>query len=70
MRPNVLFILSDQHNPHINGYEGNTTVATPNLDALADRSAEFRNAYCQNPLCVPFPSRSDPSGRARAKSPA
>ena len=34
-QPNFVLIMSDQHNPHIMGCEGNTIVLTPNLDALA-----------------------------------
>ncbi|MBN2852101.1 MAG: sulfatase-like hydrolase/transferase [Clostridia bacterium] len=52
-KPNVLFILSDQHSPHVTGYEGNEIINTPNLDKLASEGAFFSNAYCQNPLCVP-----------------
>ncbi len=52
-RPNILFLLSDQHSPHICGWEGNGTIRTPSLDRLAVQGAAFRNAYCQSPLCVP-----------------
>ncbi len=52
-RPNILFILSDQHNASFMGCAGNETVNTPNLDALALQGVLFENAYCQNPLCVP-----------------
>jgi choline-sulfatase len=52
-KPNILFILSDQHSPHFLGYSGNPTVNTPNLDKLAEEGMVFDNAYCQNPLCVP-----------------
>lgn len=52
-RPNVLFILSDQHNPKIIGCAGNNTINTPNLDRLAREGVIFDSCYCQNPLCVP-----------------
>jgi choline-sulfatase len=52
-RPNILFILTDQHSPHLTGYEGNSIIRTPNLDRLAAESAVFNQAYCQDPLCVP-----------------
>ena len=51
--PNILFFLSDQHNPRFVGYGGDTVVRTPALDRLADEGTAFSNAYCQNPLCVP-----------------
>ena len=52
-RPNVLFILSDQHSPHVIGCGGNVIINTPNLDRLASEGMRFDNMYCQNPLCVP-----------------
>jgi len=52
-RPNVLFLLSDQHNRNIAGFAGNRIVDTRNLDRLAAESAQFDNAYCQFPLCTP-----------------
>ncbi|MEK6796736.1 MAG: sulfatase-like hydrolase/transferase [Spirochaetota bacterium] len=51
--PNILFLFSDQHSPHIIGCGGNAIVRTPNLDRMASEGMYFRNAYCQNPLCVP-----------------
>jgi choline-sulfatase len=52
-RPNILFIMSDQHSPHVLGCGGNKTIATPSLDKLASEGAIFDNGYCQNPLCAP-----------------
>jgi choline-sulfatase len=51
--PNVLLIVSDQHNPRITGYAGHPHVATPNLDALAARGAVFTRACCTSPVCGP-----------------
>jgi len=53
MKPNVLFLLSDQHNRRIAGFAGNEVVRTPNLDRLAAESLQFDAAYCQFPLCTP-----------------
>ena len=52
-RPNVLFILSDQHRFSDVGYAGNTAVATPNLDELSRAGARFDRAYANCPVCVP-----------------
>lgn len=52
-RPNILFILSDQHAARVTGYAGDPFVQTPALDRLAGESVVFDRAYCQNPLCVP-----------------
>src|SRR5262245_28691296 len=50
---NVLFLMSDEHSPHVAGWLGNKVVKTPALDALARGGAAFTSAYCQNPVCVP-----------------
>ncbi len=50
---NVLYIMSDQHSPHVVGCYGNATVRTPHLDALAARGTRFAHAYCSTPICVP-----------------
>ncbi|MFC1451948.1 sulfatase-like hydrolase/transferase [Verrucomicrobiota bacterium] len=52
-RPNILWIVSDQHNPHIAGFAGAERSFTPNLDRLARSGTHFTSAYCQSPLCVP-----------------
>lgn len=52
-RPNLLYILSDQHAPHVLGCNGDPVVRTPNLDRLAERGTVFDNVYCPSPLCVP-----------------
>ncbi len=52
-RPNILFLMSDEHSPHAIGYEGNSIVQTPNLDSLAASGTYFESAYCQVPLCTP-----------------
>ena len=52
-RPNIVLVMSDQHNPSVMGCAGNTIVQTPNLDQLASRGVCFTNAYCQHPLCAP-----------------
>ena len=52
-RPNILLIMSDQHNRRIAGCYGDPVVQTPNLDALAGRGVVFENAYCNYPLCAP-----------------
>jgi len=54
MQPkNVLFIMSDQHSPHVLGCYGNPVVQTPNLDALAASGTRYANAYTPTPICVP-----------------
>ncbi|HPC14849.1 MAG TPA: sulfatase-like hydrolase/transferase [Candidatus Hydrogenedentes bacterium] len=51
--PNILVIMSDEHNATVMGCAGNPVAHTPNLDALAGRGVMFENCYCNSPLCVP-----------------
>ncbi|MBI1338558.1 MAG: sulfatase-like hydrolase/transferase [Phycisphaera sp.] len=52
-RPNILFLMSDEHRADVTGYEGNGVVRTPTLDWLAETGVVFRNAYTPSPICVP-----------------
>jgi len=52
-RPNILFIMTDQHRWDCLGVNGNDILRTPHLDALARRSANFTHAFVQAPVCVP-----------------
>ena len=52
-RPNILFIMSDQHSRSHLGCYGDGLVRTPNLDRLASEGMTFTNAYTPAPLCVP-----------------
>jgi arylsulfatase A-like enzyme len=56
-RPNVIVIISDDHRADSLGYFGHPDLQTPQLDALARRSAVFRHAYVQaadrTAVCAP-----------------
>lgn len=52
-KPNVLILLSDQHNKKVLGFEDHPDVITPNLDKLADESLIFDKAYCTVGVCTP-----------------
>jgi len=52
-RPNILFLMSDEHRADVTGYEGNPVVRTPVLDELARTGVVFRNAYTPSPICIP-----------------
>jgi arylsulfatase A-like enzyme len=52
-RPNVLFILSDQHNAKVLGHKNHPDVKTPNMDHMATEGVRFDNAITQNPICTP-----------------
>ena len=52
-RPNVLFILSDDHSyPYLSCY-GDANVRTPALDKLAAEGIKFRKFFTSAPQCVP-----------------
>ncbi len=51
--PHILLICTDEQAPQYMGCMGDPIARTPNLDRLAARGALFRNAYCNNPICVP-----------------
>ena len=53
VQPNIIFVLSDQHNPLIIGNHGDPFVRTPNLDRLTAEGTALDNCYCGSPLCVP-----------------
>ncbi len=52
-RPNILFLFSDQHHPHVLSPAGHPLVKTPHLQRMADEGVCFASAYCSSPLCVP-----------------
>ena len=55
-RPNILFLFSDEHSFRCLGHRDDRSsepVETPTLDDLATNGTDFRNAYCQMPLCTP-----------------
>ena len=52
-RPNVLFLMSDEHRADVVGFAGNTVVRTPVLDELARTGVVFRNCYTPSPITVP-----------------
>jgi N-sulfoglucosamine sulfohydrolase len=52
-RPNVLFVMSDDHSAaHVGAY-GNADIKTPNLDAFAKEGMLFKRMYVAAPQCVP-----------------
>lgn len=52
-KPNILFLMSDQHRVDCVGVSGNRVIQTPHLDRLAREGAWFRHAYSTTPTCTP-----------------
>ena len=52
-RPNILFIMSDDHASHAMSCYGSRINDTPNLDRIAQDGMRFDNCFCTNSICVP-----------------
>ncbi|MCB1120441.1 MAG: sulfatase-like hydrolase/transferase [Verrucomicrobiae bacterium] len=52
-KPNLLFILTDQHRRDGVGAYEMAPVKTPNLDRLAAEGIRFNRAYTAQPVCAP-----------------
>ncbi len=55
-RPNILFIMSDDHAAHaITAYGGiyDDYFQTPNIDRIANEGIQFNNVFCTNAICGP-----------------
>jgi len=52
-KPNILFIMGDQHRGDCIGADGANWLITPNLDKLATEGVLFTNAYASVPSCLP-----------------
>ena len=52
-RPNLLFLLSDDHSYPFVGCYGNGNVQTPTLDRLAAEGMKFHRFFTAAPQCVP-----------------
>ena len=52
-RPNIVFLFSDQQRYDTLSCYGADYMDVPNLDALADESFVFQNAYVSQPVCTP-----------------
>jgi len=52
-RPNVIFIMTDQHRQDGVGIYPGSKAITPNLDQLAQEGILFNRAYVAQPVCAP-----------------
>jgi arylsulfatase A-like enzyme len=51
-KPNIIFILTDDHRWDALGYAGNKIVQTPEMDKLAREGAYFSKAFVTTPICA------------------
>jgi arylsulfatase A-like enzyme len=52
-RPNILFIMTDDHAAHAMSCYGSKVNATPNMDRIARDGIRFTNAFVTNSICTP-----------------
>lgn len=52
-RPNIIYIMSDDHAAHAIGAYGSRVNATPHLDRLAREGALLSNVFATNSICTP-----------------
>jgi arylsulfatase A-like enzyme len=52
-RPDLIFILGDNHNAETMGGAGHPVIETPALDRLASEGVRFENAFNTTSLCSP-----------------
>ena len=52
-RPNILFIMTDDHAAHAMSCYGSRINETPNLDRIAEGGMRFDNCFCTNSICTP-----------------
>jgi len=52
-RPNILFIMTDDHAAHAIGAYGSRVNTTPNLDRIAREGARLNSVFATNSICTP-----------------
>jgi arylsulfatase A-like enzyme len=52
-KPNIVFILSDDHRADTMDNAGHPFIKTPTLDRLAKEGVKFNNTFATTPLCSP-----------------
>jgi arylsulfatase A-like enzyme len=52
-RPNVLFIMADDHASQAIGCYGSRLNRTPGIDRIAREGVRFNNCFCTNGICAP-----------------
>ena len=52
-RPNIVFIMSDDHASQAVSCYGRGLNHTPNIDRIAQEGVRFDNCFCTNALCAP-----------------
>jgi arylsulfatase A-like enzyme len=52
-QPNFIFVMFDDMNDWVQGFNGQPQATTPNINYFLKRGVTFTNAYCNAPQCAP-----------------
>jgi len=52
-KPNIIYILSDEHRGQAMGHAGDQNLKTPAMDRMAAEGVSFSRAYSNCPICTP-----------------
>lgn len=52
-RPNIVFVMTDDHASHAVSAYGSRLIQTPHIDRIAREGIRFDNAFCTNSICTP-----------------
>jgi arylsulfatase A-like enzyme len=52
-RPNIVFIMADDHAAQAISAYGSKLIKTPNIDRLANEGMKFENCFVTNSICTP-----------------
>ncbi|MFC1636816.1 sulfatase, partial [Planctomycetota bacterium] len=52
-RPNIIYIMTDDHASHALSCYGSKINKTPHLDRIANEGMRFNNSFCTNSICAP-----------------
>src|SRR5260370_2768565 len=55
-RPNILYIMADDHAAHAISAYGSRINQTPNIDRIAHGGVRLSNCFCTNSICTPTPA--------------
>ena len=51
-RPNLVFLMTDNHRSDALGCYGNLIIRTPHVDRLAAQGLRFTNVFCTTSICA------------------
>src|SRR5512133_520316 len=52
-RPNIVYIMADDHASHAISAYGSKINQTPNIDRIAKQGMRMNNCFCTNSICSP-----------------